>query len=104
MDDYGKFIQGDYLNAVTDGVWTPSIEWTIDISSEAVKSSDEYSSSDELEEAIRKSINEYYSSHMDDEFLNLRITVKITADNNYSSVGSFSNYDKTSKENVGVFR
>lgn len=104
MDDYGKFIQGDYLNAVTDGVWTPSIEWTIDISSEAVKSSDEYASSDELEEAIRKSINEYYSSHMDDEFLNLRITVKITADNNYSTVGSFSNYDKTSKENVGVFR
>ncbi len=102
MNDYNGIIEFGHMTAVEDGVHTPSIEWHMTISSEGLKSSNEYTSASELIDSVRRSTNEYYSSNRDDEFLNLRITLSCY-DENGKSLGYISNWDTNSKEFLDGF-
>ena len=101
MDDYEDIIDFGDMNAVTDGVHTPSVEWDINISSEGLSTS-KYNSSAELMDSVRQSINGYISNHPDDEFLNLRITISFHEGDR--STGFIKSWNTSTKDYLGGFK
>lgn len=98
MDDYQGIIKFGEMDAVTDGVHTPSIVWEMSISTKAVENSDDYASETELFDAVRQSINEYYSLHPNDTFLNHRLNIYSKEAN-----GSIKNFHPYTKDLLGGF-
>ena len=100
MNDFTGFVEFGEMNTVTDGVHIASVEWNMEISNEG--SCVAYASEAELMDAIRQSVNEYYESDPDDEFLNLRLTISFYTEDG-TNAGYISNWDTNTKESMGGF-
>ena len=100
MNDFTGFVEFGEMNTVTDGVNTASVEWNMEISNEG--SCVAYASEAVLMDAIRQSVNEYYESDPDDEFLNLRLTISFYTEDG-TNAGYISNWDTNTKESMGGF-
>lgn len=101
MQQYEDLISFGDITASTDSGHTPYLSWGIHINEDNTESND-YVSTTELVDSIRISLNDYYTNHPDDEFLNLRLIIgfSISEDDYW---GQIENYNRSNKELLGGF-
>lgn len=101
MQQYEDLISFGDITASTAQGHTPYLSWGIHINEDNIESND-YVSTTELVDSIRNSLNDYYTNHPDDEFLNLRLNIWFSiSEEDYW--GHIENYNSSSNDHLGGF-